>query len=173
MSTMTSRPERAASDRLGELYALYARDAVRFAYLLCGDHELAADVVQEAFERVASRLGHLRNPDAFPGYLRKTIRNLLRMRARSTTRDATRADRFQSQMAGNSAVHADTGTDIAIWAAVLRLPERQRAAIVCRYWLDLSTADTARVLSCRPGTVKSLLSRALDTIRLTGAIHDN
>jgi RNA polymerase sigma factor (sigma-70 family) len=122
---------------------------------------------------VASRLGALRNPNAFPGYLHKTIRNRLKMAARSAGRDAARADRCGSRTDHIAAPPADTSTDSAVWAALAALPERQRAAIVCRYWLDLSTADTARVLSCRPGTVKSLVSRALDTIRLTGAIHDH
>jgi RNA polymerase sigma-70 factor (ECF subfamily) len=46
-------------------------------------------------------------------------------------------------------------------AAVDRLGEEQRAVVVCRYFLGLSEAETAAVLGCRPGTVKSRLSRAL------------
>ena len=49
--------------------------------------------------------------------------------------------------------------------ALDRLPVRQRAALVLRYWHDLPEREIARVLGCAPGTVKSLLSRALATLR--------
>jgi len=49
--------------------------------------------------------------------------------------------------------------------ALYRLSERQRAAIVLRYYEDLSEAQTAEILGCRPGTVKSLVSRGMETLR--------
>ena len=52
------------------------------AYLLTGDLALSEDLVQEAFIRVAGRLGHLRDPDKFPAYLRRTVLNLTRMHFR-------------------------------------------------------------------------------------------
>src|SRR6266581_1355869 len=62
--------------RLGELYVRHADDAVRLAYLLTGDTALAEDIVQDAFVRLAGRLVHLRDPNAFHAYLRKTVTNL-------------------------------------------------------------------------------------------------
>jgi DNA-directed RNA polymerase specialized sigma24 family protein len=55
----------ADADRLGALYERHAGDAFRFAYLLCGDRDIAADVVQDAFERVMTRFGSLRREEAF------------------------------------------------------------------------------------------------------------
>src|SRR5205085_4399679 len=66
----------AETGRLGELYVRHADDAVRLAYLLTGDRALAEDVVQDAFVRLAGRLVHLRDPAAFPAYLRRTVVNL-------------------------------------------------------------------------------------------------
>src|SRR6266581_5976856 len=62
--------------RLGELYVRHADDAVRLAYLLTGDRALAEDLVQDAFVKLAGRLAHLRDPDAFDAYLRRTVVNL-------------------------------------------------------------------------------------------------
>ena len=52
-----------------------------------------------------------------------------------------------------------------LWTALERLPQRQRAAIVLRYYEDLSESRIAELLQCRPGTVKSLLSRGLEAMR--------
>src|SRR5256885_9210030 len=62
--------------RLAELYARHAAEAIRLAYLLTGDRQLAEDVVQDAFVKLAGRLVHLRDPRAFDGYLRRTVVNL-------------------------------------------------------------------------------------------------
>ena len=54
--------------------------------------------------------------------------------------------------------------------ALTRVPPRQRAVLVLRYWEDLSVAETARLLECSPGTVKSQAARGLQTLR--GVIAD-
>jgi RNA polymerase sigma factor (sigma-70 family) len=67
------------TQRHGGLAELYQRQRPcrrRLAYLLTGSHEQAEDLVQDAFVRVVGRFGHLRVPDAFPTYLRRTIVNL-------------------------------------------------------------------------------------------------
>src|SRR6266487_3208486 len=66
----------AETGRLGELYLRHADAAARLAYLLTRDHALAEDLVQEAFVRLAGRLLHLRDPEAFDAYLRRTVVNL-------------------------------------------------------------------------------------------------
>jgi RNA polymerase sigma factor (sigma-70 family) len=168
MTLVTARRELSGSgsDRLADLYQRHMADARRFAYLLCGDEHAAADIVQEAFLRVASRLGTLRNAEAFPAYLRATVRNVNRMRVRAQAREDGRVDRHERARA--SAGHgdaSDAARDDDLWRTLLQLPERQRTAVVCRYYLDLSERETAKVLSCRQGTVKSLVSRALATLR--------
>src|SRR6266566_9470783 len=66
----------ADGSRLGTLYGRHAPGAVRLAYLLTGDPALAEDLVQDAFVKLAGRLAHLRDPEAFDAYLRRTVVNL-------------------------------------------------------------------------------------------------
>src|SRR5262245_56937659 len=79
MGMLTADVERmsgAETSRLGELYLRHADGAVRLAYLLTGDVGLAEALVQDAFVKLAGRLVHLRDPDAFDAYLRRTVVNL-------------------------------------------------------------------------------------------------
>src|SRR5438093_10662400 len=62
--------------RLAELYVRHSAEATRLAYMLTGDRQLAEDLVQDAFVRLAGRLVHLRDPGAFDAYLRRPIVNL-------------------------------------------------------------------------------------------------
>src|ERR671933_2677181 len=62
--------------RLADLYERHAADAVRLAYLLTVSRPVAEDLVQDAFVKLAGRLAHLRDPDAFEAYLRRTVVNL-------------------------------------------------------------------------------------------------
>lgn len=61
---------------------------------------------------------------------------------------------------------------IAVRRAVAELPRRQKTALVLRYYAELSVVDTAEVMSCRPGTVKSLTHRAIDNLRSSGLLHE-
>jgi hypothetical protein len=72
----------ATSSRLEELYVQHAPAGLRFAFYLSGDPERARDLVQDAFERVAGRFAHLRQPERFDLYLRRTIVNLHTSRLR-------------------------------------------------------------------------------------------
>jgi RNA polymerase sigma factor (sigma-70 family) len=78
----TVEPVRIEGSLLEELYLRHATEAVRLAYLLTGDHALAEDIVHDAFVRVTGRLLHLRDPGAFPGYLRRSVVNLVRSHGR-------------------------------------------------------------------------------------------
>jgi DNA-directed RNA polymerase specialized sigma24 family protein len=127
---------------LAELYQRHAPAAGRLAYLLTGSHEQAEDLVQEAFVRVVGRFGHLRVPDAFPAYLRRTIENLHRSGLRRR-----RLERALRGARGGRPVEPvappDVGTREALWRALRTLPPRKRALVVRRYYEDLSEADTA------------------------------
>src|SRR6478672_8950808 len=80
MSRLATREDpyvtEAHGGRLGELYVRHAAEATRLAYLLTGDRALAEDLVQDAFVRLAGRLVHLRDQQAFEAYLRRTVVNL-------------------------------------------------------------------------------------------------
>jgi RNA polymerase sigma-70 factor (sigma-E family) len=152
----------AEGGRLGELYARHAPDAVRLAYLLAGDHGLAQDLAQEAFVRLFGRFRDLRDPDAFPAYLRSTVVNLTRSYFRRR-----RVERAYLAREGRShvAIEPEVGRRVEMWQALQALPVRQRAAIVLRYYEDLTETQTADVLRCPVGTVKSMVSRGLERLR--------
>ena len=91
----------ASGGRLGELYRLHADGALRLAWLLTGDAALAQDLVQDAFVKLAGRLAHLRDRDAFPAYLRATVVNLARMHFRKRRREQASLER-QARLRGRS-----------------------------------------------------------------------
>jgi len=115
---------------------------------------MAEDLVQEAFVRLQASPTRPANPG---GYLRTVLVNLCRDHLRREARARHRA-------VAVPLVQAPPEVD-ETWAAVCRLPFRQRAAVVLRYYQDLPEAEIANLLDCRPGTVKSSLSRALAKLR--------
>jgi RNA polymerase sigma-70 factor (sigma-E family) len=158
-----AEPE-ATAHGLDELYVRHAPAAFRTAYFLTGDRDLAEDLVQDAFVRVAGRFRHLRAPEAFDAYLRRTIVNLftshlrrLRLeRAELKRRAAEARPRIEDP---DPRIHDD------LWSNVRTLPERQRAAIVLRFYEDLSERETAEILGCSTGAVNSLVAHAMVTLR--------
>lgn len=150
---------------LEELYVQHAPAALRLAYFLTGDPEAARDLVQDAFVRMAGRFRHLRQPDAFDAYLRRTIVNL-----HATGLRRLRAER--SSLAREAALSVpaapnedDHGERDEMWHAILSLPPRQRAAIVLRYYEDLSEWESAEVLRCSVGALNQLVVRAMANLR--------
>jgi RNA polymerase sigma-70 factor (sigma-E family) len=149
--------------RLADLYETHGPHALRLAYVLTGDREVAQDLVQDAFVRLSGRFADLRDPEAFHSYLLKTIVNLANMyfrrkRIERAYVDSRRPDRGDERL-------PDIEGYEEIRAALTKLSSRQRAAIVLRFYEDLSEAQTAQVLGCATGTVKSLVHRGLQTLR--------
>jgi RNA polymerase sigma-70 factor (sigma-E family) len=159
----------AATDtgRLGELYVRHADDAVRLAYLLTGDRALAEDLVQDAFVRLVGRLVHLRDPGAFDGYLKRTVVNLSNSHFRRKKVERAYLERAGGAIGTQQGQWSDRSVEDrdALWRALGRLSGRQRAALVLRFYEDLPERQVAEILKCRPGTVKSLVSRGLETLR--------
>ncbi|MEP6973532.1 MAG: SigE family RNA polymerase sigma factor [Actinomycetota bacterium] len=157
----------AEESTLGELYVRYANDAVRLAYLLTGDRALAEDLVQDAFVKLAGRLVHLRDPGAFEAYLQRTVVNLSRSYFRRRKVERAYVEREGGLGGARTAAASDgsIGERDELWQAMQRLSQRQRAAVVLRFYEDLSEQQVADLLRCRPGTVKSLVSRGLQTMR--------
>ena len=152
--------------RIGELYLRHADAASRLAYLLTGDRALAEDITQDAFVKLTGRLAHLRDPGAFDAYLRRTVVNLSRSHFRRRRVERSYLVRARNAPAALGAP-ADAALDDRdlVWHALQALSERQRTAIVLRFYEDLPEARVADILGCRPGTVKSLVSRGLDAMR--------
>jgi RNA polymerase sigma-70 factor (sigma-E family) len=150
-------------DRLADLYVAHAPEGTRLAFLLTGDRALAEDLVQDAFARLVGRLRHLRDPGAFGAYLRRTIVNLATSHFRH--RRVERAYLQRAAAAPTIEAHRNEELDEAMHAVLLRLPRRQCAAVVLRFYEDLSDVQTAEILRCSTGTVRSLVSRAMKTLR--------
>jgi RNA polymerase sigma-70 factor (sigma-E family) len=136
----------------------------KVAFLLCQDWHRADDLVQNSIIKLyvhwpqAEKIGNL---DA---YARKIVVNGFLAEQRSPW--WRRVVLHREQYAGSvdaSIAHVETSLDLS--EALAELPARQRATVVLRYFCDLSVEETATVLSCSPGTVKSQTSRGLDTLR--------
>ena len=150
-------------DRLEALYRGAVGRAELLARALTGDPHFAQDIAHEAFIRVAGRFGHLRDPGAFESYLRRTVVNLCRSHFRKLG-----AERRSLQRLGVAdEVSPDQSPEDrdAVWTAIQRLPYRQRAAVVLRFYEDLSEAETGAILRCSARAVNSLVSRAMTSLR--------
>lgn len=150
-------------DHIERLYREHHDESVRLAFLVTGDRDVAEDIAQEAFIRASGRFRHLRNEGAFRAYLRRTVVNLCRnhFRRRSVEARVLTKHRVTEQQA----VEPDATSTEAIRVSLMKLSLRQRAAIVMRFYLGLSEAETADLIGCAPGTVKSLLHRGISRLR--------
>jgi RNA polymerase sigma-70 factor (sigma-E family) len=143
-----------------DVYRRNRAPLLRLAHLLTASDALAEDVVHDAFVGLSRHWGRVANP---AGYLRTSVVNLSRTVHRRTARDrekGARAARLGAQRAVTDQPELDE-----TWDVLRRLPARQRAALVLRFYEDLPEAEIARLLGCRPGTVKSLIHRGLARVR--------
>jgi RNA polymerase sigma factor (sigma-70 family) len=143
-------------ERFADFYRREYDRSVRLAWLLIGSQAAAEDVVQDAMTGVYRSFGRIKSPAA---YLRRAVVN----RAKSVQRDEQRQqDRLMLQGQTRTAADVDDGELLEL---IGHLPYRQRVVIVARYWGGWSEKEIAGALGCRPGTVKSLASRALNRLR--------
>jgi RNA polymerase sigma-70 factor (sigma-E family) len=155
----------AASDQADFVEYVRARQQglIRFAYLLAGDHHTAEDLVQTALAKTYLSWGRLRDRGAVDAYVRRIIVNEnASLWRRAWKRNERPSDELPETVAGSA---VDLEQDDAMWRAVRQLPTKQRAAVVLRYYEDLSEADTARILNCSLGNVKSQTSRGIARLR--------
>lgn len=156
-----SAPRPAAGVALADFAREHSRALTRFAYLICADRGLAEDLVQDAFTALYRRFGETLPLDAPVAYARRTIVNghISGTRRRSAVLTST-------GLLPDSAIDAiDHGEQDAMWRRLATLPERQRAVLVLRYYVDLTDREIAHTLDCREGTVRSLAARAFSTLR--------
>lgn len=127
---------------------------VRLAYLLTGSQATAEDLVQDSFIQLQRNWSTVREPAA---YLRTCVVNACRAHHRSVGRERAR-------YAGLVADDVAPETPIVL-DALAKLPYRQRAALVLKYWEDRPDDEIAAALGCRPATVRSLVHRGLAALR--------
>lgn len=169
-------PDREAISRLktGDLRALeslitrYQVKAIRAAYFIIQDESAAEDIVQDAFIRIIRRIHQFDENRPFEPYLMRSVVNAALNAARKA-RHTTSLDTGDSLHAVETLLaQAATLEDQveaaelqqAILAAIAALPPRQRAAVVQRYYLEMSEQEMAAALGAAPGTVKWLLHTA-------------
>jgi RNA polymerase sigma-70 factor (sigma-E family) len=143
--------------------AATSRRLLRTAYLIVGDRDGAEDLLQAALERAYRHWGAVQRRDSPEAYVRRILVNL----ATDTWR---RSHRLRSVALDDSMLPATSDLDPvagreALLACIRQLPVGQRAVLVLRYFDDLTEAQTAVVLGCSVGTVKSQHARAIARLR--------
>ncbi|MBA2956011.1 SigE family RNA polymerase sigma factor [Nocardioides sp. MAH-18] len=143
------------------------------AYLLCGDWDRASDHVQEGLIRTYVAWPRLVRNGGELAYARKAVVSAFLDASRKRSSTERPAAEHPDQASGED-VAASVVDRAALMAALARLPGRQRACVVLRYFEELDVRETAHVLRCSEGTVKSQTSRALASLRsmLDDASHD-
>ena len=152
-------------DIVTEIYDGEYKSLVRLAVLLVHDVPTAEEVVQDAFEAMHTALRRLRDSEKALSYLRQAVVN----KSRSVLRHRTVVDKNAPKPAPDepSAEHAAMALieRTAVVAALRALPERQREAIVLRYYADFSEADIAAAMGISRGAVKSHTARGMTALR--------
>jgi RNA polymerase sigma factor (sigma-70 family) len=164
--TMPSTPRVVEPDRSGQsadafCTALTGR-LVGSLLLFCGERDTAEDVAQEALARTMERWDRVRVMESPEAWTYRTAFNIARSQARRRLVERRAVHRLGMRRA---AIVPDTAAAIAIREAVMALPPRQRAAIIARFYAGLSVDEASQVLNCAPGTVKSLVFKAVANLR--------
>lgn len=153
VSTPADAPTSAWHPRLLALYRSDYAGLVRLAVLVGADRSVAEELVQDAFVAAHRTWDGVREPLA---YLRRAVVNRCHSWGRRQTLERDRRPR--------PADDAELGAD-ELWDALATLPERQREAIVCRFYLDLPDVEIADILDCRVPTVRTAIHRGLAKLR--------
>jgi len=169
---LTARPEHAtkttawdAHQVVTEIYQTHYKSLVRLALLLVHDVPTAEEVVQDAFEAMHTASRRLRDTEKALSYLRQAVVN----KSRSVLRHRTVIDKNAPKPAPDEP-SAELGAlaaieRIEVVAALRTLPDRQREALVLRYYVDLSEADIAATMGISRGAVKSHTARGMSALR--------
>lgn len=155
---MTTDPELTFADFMSARWS----SLFRTAYLLTGNRHEAEDLLQTALARTFVRWRGIRDKGAADAYVRRAMLNHASRRWRTRGREVT------LERLPEPAHDGGVGTSDArmlLWREIVKLPPRMRAALVLRYYEDLSEAATAAELGCSVGAVKSQTHHALRRLR--------
>jgi RNA polymerase sigma-70 factor (sigma-E family) len=135
----------------------------RMAYLLTADEAAAEDLLQNAMEKTYARWPRVSRMEAPEAYVRKLMMNAVISAAR---RHGRRREWPRDVLPEHTLPPEDSDVvnHVLLWPLVCALPERQRAVVVLRYYEDLTVGETAEVLGCAVGTVKSQTHDAMSTL---------
>lgn len=138
------------------------------AYVTCGDWQAAEDAVSGALARLYLRWNRVASPDAYARTM--VVRAAIREKRRPWRREHSAGDALPDIASPDPAGTVDER--LRLQAALRHVPPRQRAVLVLRFLEGLSVEETAEVLGCRAGTVKSQSARGLTTLRAVLAAND-
>lgn len=139
------------------------RNLRRTAFLLCGDWHHADDVVQNVLSKLYCKWSKIQQRERVDAYVRTMLVRATfdRQRRLSWHREITSAQPPEMPSGDNNQIE----DRIVLLDALAKMPPRQRAVLVLRFWDDLDIADTAAALGCSEGTVKSQTARGLIHLR--------
>jgi RNA polymerase sigma-70 factor (sigma-E family) len=171
-------PANARSSEFVAFTSAHRADLVRTAVLLCaGDEAHAEDLVQTTLTRLYLAWSRVRRADSPLAYARRSLTHVFidetrRAHRRRETAVADPVSALSHEPAAHDFVEDHEHRDLVL-AALAELGPRQRAVVVLRHWHDLDVAETARILGCSEGTVKSQNARALAQLRrVLGGLHE-
>ena len=150
-------------ETLADLLGTYSRELQAVAYLILRDRSEAEDVVIETLLTAFERGGEIRDERALRAWLLRVATNEALGRRRKTARLIRLDVAPESASAGDLA--SEASTRIALLDGVAELPLQMRAAVVLRYYADLSVDEVAAALGKSPNTIKAQLQTALDRLR--------
>jgi RNA polymerase sigma-70 factor (ECF subfamily) len=137
--------------------------------LFCGDRGAAEELAQDALVRALERWDEVEAMAAPEAWVYRTAFNLARSRYRR--RAAERRSVHRLAASGRTfSEPPDTATAVTLRGLVSDLPERQRAAIVARFYAGLTVDEAADALECAPGTVRALTHQAMTSLRASGVV---
>lgn len=151
-------------ETLADLLEAYGRELQALAYLVLRDRAEAEDVVIETLLTAYERGGEIRDERALRAWLLRVATNHALGRRRKTAR-LVRLD-LASETLGGGDLASDSSTRVTLLNIVDRLPAQMRAAVVLRYYADLSVEQVATTLGKSPNTIKAQLQTALDRLRI-------
>ncbi len=159
------------ADRPGfdEFVAARSHRLIRTARMLTRDWAAAEDLLQDAMVKAWFAWPRI-DGDPEP-YVRRIIATSFISQSRRLWRGESPASDIDDQVAGGLDEIGAANDRDALWRALGRLPARQRAVVVLRYYEDMSEADVAEALGCSVGTVKSQAARALSKLRVDASIE--
>lgn len=153
-----------AAAAVAALYQHHAMGLIRLAYLMLGDRAGAEDAVQDAFCGLYRHWDRLADRDRALAYVRSSVLNGCRSALRRRTTGRRLLTAYQPPTASAEAAVLGLEERQEVMRAVRRLPERQREALVLRFYLDLPEREIARLMGLRPSSVRSATARALKAL---------
>lgn len=161
---LIARAKQRDPDAWATLAANHQQAVFRYAYLILGDPDDAADIAQETFIRAYHALHQFESTRPMRPWLMRIAANLSRNRLRSATRYVAAVQRWW-RGEPQHALAPQLDDQQALWQAVRRLSEADQQIIYLRYFLDMSEAEAAQTLAVAQGTVKSRTHRAINRLR--------